>query len=86
VVNLPPTLAAGLPRPILTPLYDAGNAFSKCHAWDKVSDICSIVCTERCVAVQSSVVVRVGVLRSNPLECLSTWDEWRQVTSSPCQT
>jgi hypothetical protein len=35
-VSLPPALAANLPRPILSPLYAAGNAFSKCHAMDKV--------------------------------------------------
>jgi hypothetical protein len=36
IVSLPPALAANLPRPILSPLYAAGNAFSKCHAMDKV--------------------------------------------------
>ena len=36
VVSLPPTIASSLPRPILSPLYAAGSAFSKCHAVDKV--------------------------------------------------
>jgi hypothetical protein len=62
VVNLPPTLAASLPRPILTPLYDAGNAFSKCHAWDKVSDRCliPIPCIKCCVVEISRVHCEVS--------------------------
>lgn len=36
IVSLPPTLAANLPRPILSPLYAAGNAFSRCHAVKRV--------------------------------------------------
>ena len=36
IINLPPTLAANLPRPVLASLYTAGYMFSKCHAVDKV--------------------------------------------------
>jgi len=36
VVNLPPTVAANLPRPVLAPLWSAGMSFGKCHAEENV--------------------------------------------------
>jgi hypothetical protein len=36
VMNLPPTLAANLKKPILAPLYSAGFSFSKCHLFHNV--------------------------------------------------
>ncbi len=36
VVNLPPTIATDLIRPILAPLYSEAFSFSKCHAMRKV--------------------------------------------------
>lgn len=36
LINLPPTAAAHLSKPILSPLYNAGFSFAKCHFEKKV--------------------------------------------------